>query len=263
MKRLFLLLALLTPAGAFAQTATEWGARASVEANYKISKGVHVYAEEELRTEATSLGSMRTTLGFTYKPFKALKMGVGYTLINTHDASTGTFKAPRHRLFADLSGSFQLGYFQFTLKERFQYTHRTGEFNVYQNTPNALALKSKFTIKYKGFYTAEPYVSVEMRTALNEPWGTTTGEAQWNKDGTKTYYAYTHTGYTHVYNNRYRGEVGVELNFSKRHSLKPYVLIDYNDSYEMDTNSEGTRLFSAEYVKSFMLSPGLSYVFSF
>ena len=263
MKRLFLILALLTPAGAFAQTATEWGARASVEANYKISKGVHVYAEEELRTEATSLASMRTTLGFTYKPFKALKLGVGYTLINTRDVSTATFKEPRHRVFADITGSFHLGYFQFSLKERFQYTRRTGDFNVYQSTPNALALKSKFTIKYKGFDVAEPYVSFELRTALNDPWGTTSGEAQWNKSGTKTYYNYTPSGYTHVYNNRYRGEVGVTLNFSRAHALKPYVLIDYNDKYELDTNAEGTKLFSAGYVHSLMLSPGLSYVFSF
>ena len=263
MKRLFLLLALLTPAGAFAQTATEWGARASVEANYKISKGVHVYAEEELRTEATSLSSMRTTLGFTYKPFKALKLGVGYTLINTRDISTATFKEPRHRVFADITGSLQLGYFQFSLKERLQYTRRTGTFNVYQNNPDALALKSKFTIKYKGFYVAEPYASFELRTALNEPWGTTSGEAQWNKGGTKTYYNYTPSGYTHVYNNRYRGEVGVSFNFSKRHELKPYLLIDYNDKYELDTNAEGTKLFSAQYANSIMLSPGLSYIFSF
>lgn len=263
MKQLFLFLSLLLPLSAYSQTTMGWGARASVEANYKITKGVHLYAEEELRTEATSLGSVRTTLGFTYKPFKALKMGVGYTLINTRDASTASFKAPRHRLFADIAGILQLGDFQFTLKERFQYTHRTGEFNVYQNVPNALALKSKFTIKYKGFYMTEPYVSFEMRTALNEPWGTTSGEAQWNKSGTKTYYAYTHTGYTHIYNNRYRGEVGVDINFNKRHTLKPYVLLDYNDSYELDTNSEGTRLFSAEYVKSFMLSPCLSYIFNF
>lgn len=262
-KPLFLLLALLVPLGAYSQTPMEWGARASVEANYKISKGVHLYAEEELRTEAASLGSVRTTLGFTYKPVKALKMGVGYTLINTREVSTGTFKAPRHRFFADLSGTLQLGDFQFTLKERFQFTHRTGEFNVYQNTPNAMALKSKFTIKYKGFYVAEPYISAEMRTVLNDPWGTTSGEAQWNKGGTKTYYAYTHTGYTHVYNNRYRGEVGVAFNFNKRHTLKPFVLLDYNDTYELDTNAEGTRLFSAEYVKSFMLSPCISYVFSF
>ena len=61
MKRLFLLLALLTPAGAFAQTATEWGARASVEANYKISKGVHVYADSDVVLSANSAWLMLHT----------------------------------------------------------------------------------------------------------------------------------------------------------------------------------------------------------
>ena len=49
MKRLAFILALLLPWGAQAQTTMEWGARASVEGNYKISKGVHLYAEEEFR----------------------------------------------------------------------------------------------------------------------------------------------------------------------------------------------------------------------
>ena len=263
MKRIIIALALLLPWSALAQTATEWGARASVEANYKITKGVHLYAEEELRTSGSSLDNVRTTLGFSYKPFKILKFGVGYTLINTMDASTGVFKNPRHRFFADLSGSVRAGDFQFGLKERVQLTHRTGSFNTYQNNPNALALKSKFTVKYKGWYTAEPYASFELRTALNEPWGTVSGSAQWNSKNTKTYYDYTPAGYTHIYNNRYRGEMGVEFNFNKTHALKPFVLLDYNSDYEIDCNSDGTRLFSAEYVNSFKLSLGLSYVFSF
>lgn len=263
MKRLVFILALLLPWGMQAQTTMEWGARASVEGNYKIAKGVHLYAEEEFRFQGSAFDNMRTTLGFTYKPFKALKMGVGYTLINSKKASTGEFKAPRHRVFADLSGTLQAGYFQFTLKERLQLTHRSGEFNVYQNTPNALALKSKFTVKYKGWFTTEPYASFEVRTALNDPWGTASGTAKWNNKGTKTYYDYTPTGYTHVYNNRYRGELGVNFKLNRWNELKPFVLLDFCNDYELDTNAEGNRLFSADYVKSTCLSLGLSYVFSF
>ena len=263
MKRALILLALLLPLGAAAQTTLQWGSRASVEANYKIAKGVHIYAEEEIRSLSTSLDNVRTTLGFTYKPVKGIKMGVGYTLINAKKVSTGEFKAPRHRVFADLSGSLKAGYFQFTLKERLQFTHRSGSFNTYQNTPNALALKSKFTIKYTGWYIPEPYISFEMRTALNEPWGTVSGDAKWNKTGTKTYYDYTPAGYTHVYNNRFRGELGVNFELSKSHALKPFVLFDYCSDYDLDINADGTRLFSAAYVNTFCLSVGLSYVFSF
>ena len=263
MKRLVFILALLLPWGVLAQTTMEWGARASVEGNYKIAKGVHLYAEEEFRFQGSAFDNMRTTLGFTYKPFKALKMGIGYTLINSRKSSTGEFKAPRHRVFADLSGTLQAGYFQFTLKERLQLTHRSGEFNVYQNTPNALALKSKFTVKYKGWFTTEPYASFEVRTALNDPWGTASGTAKWNNKGTKTYYDYTPTGYTHVYNNRYRGELGVNFELDKSHALKPYVLLDYCTDYDLDINAEGNHLMSAAYTDVLCLSVGLNYVFSF
>jgi len=263
MKRVLLLLALLCPIGAWAQASTDWGVRASVEANCKIARGTHIYAEEEIRGLNSALDNIRTTVGFTYKPFKRMKLGVGYTLINTNQVSTGTFKAPRHRLFADVAYTVRAGYFHLTLKERFQFTHRCGDFNVYQNTPNALALKSKFTVKYKGWYATEPYASFELRTALNDPWGTASGTAQWNNKGTKTYYDYTPEGYTHVYNNRYRGELGINFELTPNHSLKPFFLLDYCVDYELDTNAEGTRLFSAAYENAFCLSLGLSYVFNF
>lgn len=263
MKRLLLAFTLLLPLAAGAQT-TEFGARASVEANWKISKGVHLYAEEEIRATTDGLDNLRTTLGFTYKPFKGLKLGVGYVLINPYSVTNTAFQAPRHRVFADITGSVQWGDFQFSLKERFQMTHRTGSFNVYQTTPNAMALKSKFTVKYKPRWAvAQPYLSFEMRTALNDPWGTAGTTAQWNKSGTKMYYDYTHTGYTHVYNNRYRGEAGVDISLGVGHALKPYLLLDFITKYEIDTNSEGTHLFSAAYVNSLQVSLGLSYVFSF
>jgi len=262
MKRLLILLTLLLPWGVAAQTTQEWAARVSVEGNYKIAKGIHLYAEEEIRTQGTAFDNVRTTLGFTYKPFKQVKLGIGYTLINQRKISTGEFKPARHRVFADVSGTLKAGYFHFTLKERFQLTHRSGVFNVYQNTPNAMALKSKLTVKYTGWSITEPYLSFEMRTALNEPWGSVTGDPKYNEKQ-KLYYDYSHEGYTHVYNNRYRGEAGVNFELGKSHALKPFLLLDYCTDYELDTSSDGKRLFTAEYQCKICLSVGLSYVFSF
>ena len=54
-----------------------------------------------------------------------------------------------------------------------------------------------------------------------------------------------------------------EITFNQWYSLKPFVLLDFNSDYEIDTNAEGTRLFSAAYVNSMRISLGLSYVFSF
>lgn len=275
-KYLFALAALLVPIWAQAQSATFAG-RASVGADYKIVKGLHLSAEEEIRSadSFSSLGSLRTSLGITYKPVKFLKLGAGYTLINpfktnkeieNEDGTTSTYTGfwnPRHRFYGDITGYLRLGDFQFSLKERLQFTHNSDDnMNVYQSPRNALALKSRIGVKYKRFKWLEPSVYFEMRTALNDPWGYTSGSQQTKSDGT-TYYAYTPTGYTHVYNNRYRGNISLDWSITKNHVLTPYVLLDFISEYELDTNKKGTRLFSAAYQELFRVSVGVGYVFKF
>ncbi len=270
------LVALLLPFLALAQSSTVAG-RASVGVDYKIKKGLHITAEEEIRSSDSfsSLGSMRTSLGLTYKPIKALKLGVGYTLINPYKTNkeiedsegnvttyTG-FWNPKHRFYFDATGYLRLGDFQFSLKERLQLTNTPDpDMNVYQSPRNLVALKSRIGVEYKGWASVEPSVSFEVRTALNEPWGTTSGSQQTKSDGT-TYYAYTHTGYTHVYNNRYRGNIGLDWKITKQHVLSPYVLLDYISEYELDTNKKGTRLFSAAYTDLFRVTLGIGYTFKF
>lgn len=272
MKKMVFVLALLLPALGYAQS-VELGGRASVELDYKIRKGLHLTFEEELRADEnfSELNRLQTTIGLTYKPLNWLKLGVGYTLINpfktNKELDDGTlytgFWSPRHRGYADVTGYYRLGDFQFSLRERLQYTYNSdASMNIYQNNPNAWALKSRVGVKYKGWKTVEPSLSFEVRTALNDPWGYTSGSQQTNKSG-KTYYAYTHTGYTHVYNNRYRVNLGADIKLIKQHTLKPYILLDALGDYEIDTNSDGTRLFSAGYNDRFMASVGIGYTFSF
>ncbi len=270
MKKLVILLLLLLPAAAFGQA--KLAGRASVEADYKVLKGFHLNVEEEVRVEdgLAGLGSLRTTLDASYKFNKYVKAGVGYTLINPYKDEWSNFNAPRHRLYADVTGTLPLGDFQLFLKERLQFTHRTGDFNVYQTTPNALVLKSRLGVKYKRFKNFEPSLSFEIRTALNEPWGTIddTAGLQTKKSGDRageTYYKYTHTGYTHLYNNRYRVNLGMDWKLAKHHTFAPYLLFDYCSDYVLDTNGEGTKLWSATtgYVDVFRISIGLGYKFSF
>jgi len=272
MKRIALLLALMVPALGYAQD-VEMGGRASIGVDYKIKKGFHLTVEEELRADSnfSELNRLQTTIGLTYKPVTWLKLGVGYALINPYKTNkelddetyyTG-FWAPRHRVFADATGYLTFGSFQFSLRERLQFTHNAYEdLNVYQTTRNALALKSRVGVKYKGWKMFQPSASLEIRTALNDPWGTMSGSQQTNNSG-KTYYAYTHTGYTHIYNNRYRVNIGADIKLTKQHVLEPYILLDSCSDYEIDTNSSGTRLFSAAYNDYFVVSIGLGYTFNF
>lgn len=283
MKRLILALALLLPAAA------AWGqglqANASVEVDYKITKGLHISAGQEIRSNdgLTALGSMRTALGISYKPFKFLKVALGGYLINpfktgkeiTYLDTDGVtelttsytgFWAPKYRAYFDVGGYYRLGDFQFSLKERLQLTHNSdANMNEYQSVRNALALKSRLGVKYKGIRWMEPFLAFEMRTALNEPWGTVSGSAQTTKNTKREYYAYTPAGYTHVYNNRYRIALEVSFALSRHHSLTPYFQVDFNNEYVIDTNKAGTRLYSdgTYYDNSVGPCMGLAYTFSF
>ena len=263
MKKLILFAALaVLPFAAGAQDAVFAG-RASVGADYKIVKGLHAAFEEELRTEDSFDGikSLRHTLEMSWKPLSFLKVGAGYTLITPIGEND-----PRHRVYADLAGSYSLGDFQFSLKERFQLTNRPDtSMNIYQNPRNAMALKSRFTVKYKRFKHVEPYAAFEIRTFLNGAWGSTSGALQTTNKTRRDYYDYTPGGYTHIYNNRYRIVAGVDVRLAKHHWLTPYVLMDKCSDYEIDTNKEGTRLFvdTTHWVDTYRASLGLSYVYKF
>lgn len=264
MKKYLIALTLLLPLAAAAQSTTEGGARASAGVEVKIRKGLHLSVEEEVRLEGAfkSLDRFQTNVELEYKPVKWMKLGLGYSLINPYGYTNLSFKNPRHRVFFDAGAHYNYYGFSFSIKERLQMTHRTGTFNTYQTTPNKLELKSRVGVEYKGWTYFEPGVFFEMRTAFNDPWGVVDGTMHYKDDGT-TYYNYTHTGYTHVYNNRYRGIFRTDIKLSSHHVLQPYALVDYITDYVIDTNSEGTRLFQAEYDDHFKISIGISYTFKF
>ena len=281
MKKIVIALALLVPFTAFGQSFST-GGRASVGVDYKISKGFHIEAREEVRAASgfAGLGSTRTSIGLSYKPLSFLKVGVGYVLINPYkinkelddDTYYTGFWAPRHRFMADVTGTLKAGKFNFSLRERLQFTHNADDnLNVYQSTRNALALKSRIGVKYKGFKYVDPSLSFEVRAALNDPWGTVSGSAETTNTSKREYYTYTHTGYTHAYINRLRLNLGADIVPNKHHTITPYVLFDYLMDYEIDTNGsskwaeDGVRLFTDgtgwQYATNLIF--GLKYTFSF
>lgn len=271
MRRLAIIALMLLPLSAAAQ---ELAARTSVGADYKIVKGLHLEVEEEVRVDDgfSGLEDLRTTVDLSYKVGKNFKIGGGYTLINPYKLSSSTFGAPRHRAFVDATASYRLGDWQFSLKEKLQFTHRTDDsLNVYQKTRNALSLKSRVGVKYKGFYDWEPFVYFEARTALNDPWGTVSGSLQYTETSNRPYYSYTPTGYTHIYFNRFRLNLGTDWSPSKNHNISLGLLADYCTDYVVDTNGpsswseKGVRLFADEtgWVDTLRLSLCVGYQYKF
>ena len=271
MRKLAIIALMLLPLSGAAQ---EFAARTSVGADYKIVKGLHLGVEEELRVDDgfSGLEDLRTTVDLSYKLSNHFKFGGGYTLINPYKKSASAFGAERHRLFLDATGTFRTGDWQFSLKEKLQFTHRTDDsLNVYQKTRNALSLKSRAGVKYKGFYDWEPFVYLEARTALNDPWGTVSGSIQHTETTGKAYYSYTHTGYTHIYFNRFRLNIGTDWSPSKKHNFSFGLLADYCTDYVVDTNGpsswaeKGVRIFTETtgWEDTFRLSLCVGYQYKF
>ena len=247
---------------------TEFGGRLSFTLDKKLSRGLHISLEEELRFDNnfSSFDRFHTTVGLSYKLNEYLKLGVGYAMINPYSSTNSAFKNSRHRLMLDITGGLRFGDWRLSLKERFQATYRTGDMNEYQNPRTALTLKSRLKLQYKGFRRMEPYVSVELRNTLNAPVisayynGTayltsdyaTSGEAGWFLDG-----------FSNIYINRLRGTLGTEYRLSKRSRLDISLMADYLMDYVVDANAEGTKLKSYTHETGLVgwLTVGYSYSF--
>ena len=270
---LILMLGLLFPIMAFPQTDValdpEFGGRVSVSLDKKITKGLHVSLEEEVRFDNNfgSLDRLQTTLGLSYKVLPNIKLGLGYALINGYGANSEAFKNPRHRFMADITGTVHYGNWNFSLKERFQVTRRTGDFNVYQNPQNALTLKSRLKAQYKGFGKIQPYAYFEVRNYLNAP----VIEAAYDGNVYLTLDDYSEegatgwflTGFNGGYVNRLRGSIGADIKLDKHNTLNIYFLGDYLINKEVDANAEGTKLKSYTKETGFRGWIGAGYEFAF
>lgn len=265
-------IAVILSTAAYAQTDVsldpEFGGRLSIGIDKKIKKGLHVTLEEEIRMKDNfgSLGRLQTTIGVKYKVLPYLRLGVGYIMINPYDSDSSQFSDIRHRFFFDATGTLRFGDWAFSLKERFQLTHRTGDYNEYQNPANAMMLKSRLMVKYKGFLKTEPYAYFEMRHYLNAPvinasfdgtnyytpTGSRKGDAGWFLDG-----------FNGSYLNRFRASLGADYNINKQHTITFYLLADYISDKKVDANAEGTKLKSYTKEKGFVGTIGAEYVFSF
>lgn len=246
----------------------ELGGRVSVSLDKKIVKGLHASLEEEVRFDNNfgSLDRLQTSIGLSYKVHPNIKLGLGYALINGYGTKSESFKNPRHRMVADVMGTLHLGYWNLSLKERFQVTRRTGDFNIYQNPKNALTLKSRFMAQYKSG-KVQPYVFFELRTYLNAP----VIEADF--DGMNYYTLDEHSeigepgwflkGFHGIYNNRLRSSIGVDIKLNRHNTLNFYLLGDYCFDKEVNANAQGTILKSYRREKVFRGWVGAEYEFAF
>ena len=127
---------LCTGMGKLCAQSDDLGLWASAEVKEKIFPGLDASLEGEFRLR----NNMRTverwggTAGLSYKLFPFLKASAGYTYIyyNHPDKTTGKgnyipeYGSPRHRVNVSVTGSYKWNRFEFSLRERYQYTYRVG-----------------------------------------------------------------------------------------------------------------------------------------
>ena len=249
--------------------APEFGGRVSLSLDKRIVKGLHVSLEEEVRFDNNfgSLDRLQTTLALSYKVHSNIKLGVGYALINGYGANSGLFKNPRHRFMADATGTLHFGNWNLSLRERFQVTRRTGDYNVYQNPKNALILKSRLKAQYKGFGKVQPYAYFEVRNYLNAP----VIEAAYDGSVYVTLDDYSEEGepgwflkgFNGGYVNRLRIGLGTDIKLDKHNTLTVYVLGDSVTDKIVDSNAEGTKLKSYTKETGLRCWVGAGYEFAF
>lgn len=245
------------------------GGRISVGAQKKITSKVEVHGESEFRVAGKLLRDMRIqeSAGVSYLINPYLKTGFEYSYIGKMEYRSDFSSQTRFKF--DVTGRYRPGPWRLSLRERVQLSHRPGEFNTWQNTRNALELKSRLLVGYKIDKRWTPYVAAELRNILNAPTladysynpstrryetphGKETGEPGWMI-----------AAHDDCYLNRIRGIVGTEIKKNKHNSFKVYALLDWCYDLDIDTNGKGTRLKSLVYDPTWMLSLCASYIYSF
>ena len=125
-------LILLMPLCAMAQ---DFGLDINLGLKKKIVKGLNISAEFELRTQdmSSKMESIDAGIDMSYKPIEYFKIGAGYHFIDKykpeHETDSGNiidnYWSPRHRVHADVTGIWPIAGFELSLRERYQFTHRS------------------------------------------------------------------------------------------------------------------------------------------
>jgi opacity protein-like surface antigen len=149
----------------------------SVEIKKKLNYGLSLSLSEEykMRDNFSNTDKFETTIDLSWKALSFLKGGIAYCRIDYNhppNSNPTEYWELRHRYIAYVVGSYDIGRFSLSLREKFQQTNRVGVVaNVNRSNPTNV-LRSKFEVDYnirKSPFT--PYASVEVYYALNEPDG--------------------------------------------------------------------------------------------
>lgn len=207
MRLCFVLLLLQVPTLIYAQS-DEFGMWYSAGVEKKINKKMSVGVESEYRMRENMQEADRWSIGaaFEYKFVKWLKASAGYDFLWKNNREKVTYKSSgaynntrpsywsaRHRVHVDLTGNVDVGRFNFSLRERWQYTYRPGTTttrydhdngwweDTYVHSKGGNVLRSRLQAEYNiPSSHITPYASVELFNSWNLDKVRYTVGADWN-----------------------------------------------------------------------------------
>lgn len=144
----------------------------TIDIKKKFKHGLALNFEEEyrMRDNFSNTDKFQTTIDLSWKPLSFLKGGIAYCMINKN--KTDDTWELRHRYIAYIVGSYDIGRFSLSLKEKIQQTYRVGIVADSSKSNPITVLRSKFAVSYniKGV-PLTPFASIEIFYSLNEPDG--------------------------------------------------------------------------------------------
>ena len=179
---------------AFANDNDDFGIWTSIDASKKLTEKMKFGIEGEFRTTDGVKEVDRRSLGvsLSYKPVTWLKADIGYIFINAYepaetkveafDESAGlyntkydhAYRVNKDRLYASLTGSFDIGRFEFSIRERLQYTYSNDAFTTEDKTEWDYEDKVNFMDPYQDTKTEveqkDPKRNTTLRSRLTVKW---------------------------------------------------------------------------------------------
>jgi hypothetical protein len=199
---------------AFANDSDDFGVWTSIDASKKLSDKLKLGLEGEFRTtDGLSIVDRRSLgVSLSYKPYKWLKADAGYIYMNAYEPGKtsikeafdetrydynvdNAYRVDKERLFVSATGSFDVGRFEFSFRERLQYTYThaaavmedkyrweyvggniDGDPELvkkteaeYKGSKNNTTLRSRLTVKWDiRKCPIKPFVSAELFTRVDE-----------------------------------------------------------------------------------------------
>jgi len=229
-------------------------ARAAAEIDWKIISGLHLTATEQLRiyAEESQMNKSYSSLEMSYKILPWLKASAGYTFIYGKEKITEDEKM-RHRGFATLTGRYSYGPWKFSLKERIQISHKSYEFNTFQQPENLWQNRAQLKVDYEfPDKPWAPYAAVEVRHTLN---GVDPASLATSKTSAGT------VDYSEVYIDRWKFSLGTELLINEHNTLDFFLMYERKSDHDIDASKVGVYK-SDQWLKSNVATIGLLYSFS-